>query len=246
MSRALVFVGSIILAGCVTTNEPLNVLSLSSPESPTLLASPTKSGAVVETPATTMIGLAFSGEGTRASAYSFGMLKQLAATPMPGNKDKSMLDSVRFVSGVSGGSVTAAWFGLKGEGGLESFREKYLIRDAEENLRENIVRPTNLLRAFTGGVNDRTGFGGWLDKNLFKGARYSSLLANPKVVTWINASDIYNNTPFVFEPQTFRALCSNLANLPISEAVAASAAVPVIPSAIIIDRYVRNHAYRLM
>ncbi len=156
---------------------------------------------------------------------------------MPDSKDKSMLDSVRFVSGVSGGSVTAAWFGLKGEPGLKTFREKYLIRDAEENLRENVIRPTNLLRAFSGGVNDRTGFGGWLDKNLFKGARYSSLLANKKVVTWINASDIYNNTPFVFEPQTFRALCSNLANLPISEAVAASAAVPVVFSPIVLKAY---------
>ena len=229
------------LSSCVTTNAPLNALS------PALLASQSddlgKSNNTDDGGDTTLIGLAFSGGGTRASAYSFGLLKGLENTPIPGGNGRSLLQSVRLVSGVSGGSVTAAWFGLKGKAGLSDFREKYLIRDAEENLRKSVARPTNLLRAFSGGINDREGFGGWLDKNLFKGAKFSALLNNPRVTTWINASDVYNHTPFVFEQQTFRALCSDLASLPISEAVAASAAVPVIFSPIVLRAYGPKCAY---
>ncbi len=230
-----------LLSGCVTTNAPLNALSTaaieqSGEQSGEILARTVAEDADIESE-TTLIGLAFSGGGMRASAYSFGLLKGLAATRMPGADNHTILDSVRLVSGVSGGSVTAAWYGLKGQAGLANYREKFLIRNAEANLRKAIVRPTNLLRAISGGVNSRTAFGGWLDKNLFRGAKFSSLLYNPRVVTWINASDVFNNTPFLFEEQTFRALCSDLAKLPISEAVAASAAVPVVFAPIVLRAY---------
>ena len=43
---------------------------------------------------------------------------------------------------------------------------------------------------------------------------------------WINASDIFNRTPFVFSDETFGAICSDLASYPIANAVAASAAMP--------------------
>src|SRR6185295_14660927 len=85
---------------------------------------------------TTIVGLAFSGGGTRAAAFSYGMLKGLEATPLPNDPSgRSMLDSVRFISGVSGGSITAAYYGLKGKAGYGDFREKFLIRDGEKNMR---------------------------------------------------------------------------------------------------------------
>ena len=37
-----------------------------------------------------------------------------------------------------------------------------------------------------------------------------------KPIVWINASDLYNRTPFLFSPLTFAALCSDLDKLPIS------------------------------
>ena len=43
----------------------------------------------------------------------------------------------------------------------------------------------------------------------------------------INASDIYNRTPFVFGALTFAALCSDIRPYKIADAVAASAAVPL-------------------
>ena len=54
---------------------------------------------------------------------------------------------------------------------------------------------------------------------------------------WINASDIYNRTPFVFGRVLFGALCSDLADYPVSLAVAASAAVPVFFTPIVVQNF---------
>ena len=74
-----------------------------------------------------------------------------------------------FVSGVSGGSVTAAYFGLKQRAAIEDFRERFLLRNAEEGLNTR-VSLGNIGRALGGGVNDSQ-FTNWLDRNLFDGVR---------------------------------------------------------------------------
>ncbi len=220
------------LSACMTvTNDPINELSVS--QTNVLAALPTG----VDSDDTTIIGLGFSGGGTRAAAFAYGLLRELERTPMPGDpKGRNMLDSVRFVSGVSGGSVTAAYYGLKGQAGYHDLRERFLIRDAEANMRKRIG-PSNILRAIGGGINDKSAFGSWLDKNVFAGARFADLKRPGAPVVWINASDLYNRTPFIFNEETFSALCSNLDSLPLSEAVAASAAVPVLFAPINIEAY---------
>ncbi|MEM0900090.1 MAG: patatin-like phospholipase family protein [Pseudomonadota bacterium] len=183
-----------------------------------------------------MIGIAFSGGGTRAAAFSYGVLQHLQATEMAG-ADRTLFDNIRYMSGVSGGSVTAAYFGLKGKSAFTDYRSAFLDRDAEAYLRTSAIRPTNLLRVASGGVNDRNSFGRWVDENLFKGATFGDLNRNGQITTWISAADIFNRLPFTFEQETFRALCSDLDALPIAEAVAASAAVPVVFSPIVLEAH---------
>ena len=193
----------------------------------------------------TLVGLTFSGGGTRAAAFSFGVLKAFAETETTTSSGRrlSLLDRVDFVSGVSGGSVTAAYFGLKGRDSLVDFREKFLLRNAEEDLHDNPLNPRTLMRVYSGGANDRSNLPQWLDRNLFGGATYAELLAKKRPTVWINASDIANHSPFVFEPNTFRAFCSDLARLPISEAVAASAAVPVVFAPVSLETYPERCAW---
>ena len=148
----------------------------------------------------------------------------------------SLLDSVGFVSGVSGGAVTAAYFGLKKRAALADFREKFLIRNAEEGLNTS-VDPMSLVKALGGGVNDVSTFSAWLDKNLFEGATFADFRKTPGPRVWINASDIYNRTPFIYGEAAFIALCSDLATYPIAEAVAASAAVPIVFTPMVIKTY---------
>ena len=100
-----------------------------------------------------LLGLSFSGGGTRAAAFSFGVLTELERTRGGSNKTKSLLDRVDFVSGVSGGSVTAAYFGLKKRAALDDFRERFLLRNAEESLNTTVSLGNSAAR-FGGGVND--------------------------------------------------------------------------------------------
>jgi NTE family protein len=184
----------------------------------------------------TVIALSFSGGGTRAAAFSYGVLTGFDDTHVHSAAGTvSLLDHINFVSGVSGGSILAAYYGLKKRQALLDFKERFLLRNAEESLQTQLSLES-VARALQGGVNDTTDFPRWLDANLFEGATFKSLLTSqPRI--WINASDIYNRTPFVFGETTFGALCSDLANYPVSLAVAASAAVPVVFAPVVIENF---------
>jgi NTE family protein len=182
-----------------------------------------------------LLALSFSGGGTRAAAFSFGVLTELDRSHVGSDQTKSLLDRVDFVSGVSGGSVTAAYFGLKKRAALDDFRERFLLRNAEEGLNTQ-VSLGNIGRALGGGVNDSQ-FTNWLDRNLFDGARFEAFREDRRPRVWINASDIFNRTPFVFGKTAFDALCSDIRSYRVAEAVAASAAVPLAFAPIVLETY---------
>lgn len=225
---ALVF----LLAGCASVhNLPVNV-----PISGALPAVPP--GAVSETYSDDLlIGLSFSGGGTRAAAFSYGALAAMDETMLPPRAGGGrLIERIDFVSGVSGGSVTAAYFGLKQRAALADFRERFLLRNAEEELNTELNLAT-LGLALGGGVNGDRRFSQWLDRNPFGGATFGDLRAMRRPRIWINASDIYNRTPFVFGATAFGALCSDLGAYPISDAVAASAAVPIVFAPVVLESY---------
>ena len=60
-----------------------------------------------------LLMLAFSGGGTRAASLSYGVLEELARTPVVRDgTPHRMLDEVDSISSVSGGSFTAAYYAL--------------------------------------------------------------------------------------------------------------------------------------
>jgi NTE family protein len=154
---------------------------------------------------------------------------------VPG-RSTSLLDRIDFVTGVSGGSILAAYYGLKKRKAMADFKQRFLLRNPEEGLQMNLSF-FNIARGLQGGINDPTAFPRWLDDNLFDHATYKSLLFERRPLVWINASDIYDRTPFVFGRVTFGALCSDLSSYPISLAVAASAAVPVLFAPVVVQGY---------
>jgi NTE family protein len=220
-------------AGFGLRNAPIN----SALTDEALAAPQASAGSVaLQESAETAIGLSFSGGGTRASAFAFGVLQELGRTDARTASRSSLIDQVSLVSGVSGGSVTAAYFALHGHETLGNFRQKFLVQDAESSLSTS-VNVTNLMLLAKGGVNDRTGLPTWLDENLFHGATFDDVLKPGRPQLWINASDIFNRTPFIYNTVNFGALCSDLRRYPLSEAVAASAAVPFIFAPIVIENY---------
>ena len=63
-----------------------------------------------------IILLAFSGGGTRAAAFAYGVLEGLRETQIAVDGiDVSLLEEVDTISGVSGGSFPAAYYGLFGD-----------------------------------------------------------------------------------------------------------------------------------
>jgi NTE family protein len=184
-----------------------------------------------------LVGLAFSGGGMRAAAFSFGVLNGAArATFNERGRAVPLIDRVDFVTAVSGGSVTAAYFGLKHRGVLADFRERFLVLNAEEALNTD-MDAANLVRALSGGANADAPFRTWLDAHLFEGATFSALLTDRRPRVWINATDIYNRTTFVFGKTAFSAICSDLGNYPVAGAVAASAAVPLAFAPVVLEAY---------
>jgi NTE family protein len=184
----------------------------------------------------TVVALSFSGGGARAAAFSYGVLTGFDETQVPSIHSRSLLDHVDFVTGVSGGSIIAAYFGLKKRAAMADFKQRFFDRNPEQGLQMDLSL-LNIAKGLQGGINDTSQLPRWLDDNLFEHATFKSLLTPGGPRVWINASDIYNRTPFVFSRTAFSALCSDLANYPISLAVAASAAVPVVFAPVVIKNF---------
>ena len=175
-----------------------------------------------------LVGVAFSGGGTRAAAFGYGVLAELDAIAIGQTPDQETLSSnIRIVSGTSGGAVLAAYFGLRGPNQFQDFRERFLVQNVENSLHTSLGSPPNLFRAVRGGMNDRNRFARWLDENLFDGATYADLYREHAILVWLNATDIHYGEPFLFRRETFAALCSDLDKVRLADAVAASAAFPV-------------------
>lgn len=175
-----------------------------------------------------LVGVAFSGGGTRAAAFAYGVLAELDAIEIrQAARRQSLSHNIRIVSGTSGGAVLAAYFGLRGPDHFQDFRERFLVQDVEKSLHTSVGSPPNMVRAVRGGMNDLDRFARWLDENLFDGATYSDLYRDHAILVWLNATDIHYGEPFLFTRDTFAALCSDLGTVRLADAVAASAAFPV-------------------
>lgn len=220
----------VALAGCAKDVGPINLMHSALPAaSAPFIPDSGDDGS-------TVIALAFSGGGTRAAAFSYGVLTaldDLVVDELPYRR--SMVDNIRMISGTSGGSVLAAYFGLKGRDDYRDFDTRFLYRNAEKSMHTNPLSPVTLARAISGGANDRSSFAHWLDKNLFDNATFKGFRNANTPQVWINASDIFNHSPFLFTYDTFAALCSDLDAVSISDAVAASAAAPVIFTPIVLE-----------
>src|SRR5947208_7399660 len=79
------------------------------------------------------IVLTFSGGGLRASALAYAVLERLAAERILWQgKEKRLLDEVDVINGVSGGSMTAAYYALHGDGLFRDFESRFFASKLQE------------------------------------------------------------------------------------------------------------------
>ncbi|MBW6493886.1 MAG: patatin-like phospholipase family protein [Burkholderiaceae bacterium] len=89
--------------------------------------------------------LTFSGGGTRAAAFTLGVLEKLAATKIiVAGESRRLLDEVDVITAVSGGSYTAAYFGLFEDRVFSDFPERFLYRDVHADMITALLSPTQL------------------------------------------------------------------------------------------------------
>ncbi len=182
--------------------------------------------------------LAFSGGGTRAAALSYGVLQELRDTPVTvRGESKRLLDEVDVISSVSGGSFTSAYYGLFGDRIFEDFEERFLRRNVQGRLLLELLRPKNWIR-LTGTFFARSEIAIELyDRTIFDHATFNDLAAASGPDVSINATDLALGNRFSFVQPQFDPICSDLGNLKVARAVAASSAVPVLLSPITLRSY---------
>ena len=202
------------------------------PENPPLLTRP----APASTPPASgedelLLLVTFSGGGSRAAALAYGVLRQLAATRIQvKGSTVRLIDQIDMLSAVSGGSITAAYFGLYGDRLFLDFRPLFLERDVESELRSLLFSPGNLSRLSSESFGRSEILSEYLDKTLFQGQTLRTLVDDQGPYVEINATDLFKGSRFGFSPEQFALICSDIDEFPAARAVAASSAVPLLLS----------------
>jgi len=190
--------------------------------------------------------LAFSGGGTRAAALSYGVLKALRDTPIElEGQRKRLLDEVDWITSVSGGSFTAAYYGLHGERIFEDYERAFLRLDVDSALLRGVLNPLEWF-AQTGRTENplewfaqtgRTELAvKYYEDNIFHNATFADMRRDGPMVV-INTSDLGYAVRFSFVQEYFNLLCSDLSSFPVARAVAASSAVPVLFNPVVVRNY---------
>ena len=190
------------------------------------------------------ICLAFSGGGTRAAAFSYGVMDELFRTKIVHNGvEKSLLDEVDCISSVSGGSFTAAYYGLFGEQLFADFRADFLEKDIQGAIGGRVLNPANWFRLASPNFSRIDIAAELYDEEIFKEKRFGDLQDRGRPFLILNATNLESGTRFDFTHLHFDAMGSDLENYPVARAVAASSAFPILLSPISLANYPQASGY---
>jgi NTE family protein len=228
-------VAAAVLAGCASRpiNEPITQVDPKSGYRPYLIIPKRQNN-----DPQTLFVLSFSGGGTRAAAFSYGVLEELRRTEIvAGGQRRRLLDEVDIITGVSGGSFTALAYAWHGEKLFSEYEQRFLKRDVQGELIARTLNPFNWWR-FIGGSAGRSELAAeYYDEILFEGATFSDLLDKPGPAAIAAGTDISTGSRLGFFQNDFDLLCSDLGKVRLSRAAATSSAVPVVLSAVTFNNY---------
>ncbi len=186
-----------------------------------------------------LVVLAFSGGGTRAAAFSYGVLEFLRRTEVVGPKGNKgrLLDAVDVITGVSGGSFTALAYGLYGDKLFSEYEQRFLKRNVQGEIIARTFSPASWGKLLSTGWGRSELAAQLYDEILFNGATFGDLDRGNGPLILASATDISTGSRFVFSQRIFDVICSDLNAVSLSRAAAASSAVPVVLSSVTINNY---------
>lgn len=230
------------LSGCMhyPVNKPLATVDPNSGYRGKFMGQPGNSKEI-------LLFLTFSGGGTRAAAFSYGVLEELRNTEVTLNGQKRMLlHEVDAIAGVSGGSFTAAYYGLFGDRIFEDYETKFLKRNVQGGLtRRFLIRPDNWVRLSSPFFARSDIAAEYYDKILFEKKTFQDMAAKNGPMVNINATDMVTGIRVSFHQDAFDIICSDLSSYPVARAVTASSAVPVVLTPITLRNYSNDCGYTL-
>lgn len=234
--RVLLVLLALLAGGCASTH--VENIPLAAGE-----ANPDRRSIAPASPGRPVILMTFSGGGSRAAALAEAVLREMSQTRyMAPDGPHELTEDVKLVSSVSGGSVTAAWFGLhRGpghpDGDLDVLRRDFLTQDNMKALELDAVNPITWFGLVTGRITRIEAEETLFNERLFHDATLAALNQPGKPFIVLNATDMAGGETFAMEPRRFDDVCSRYDALPVATAVSASAAFPVLLTPVAFDNY---------
>ena len=223
--RCAACVLALLASGCATRPPDMRIAQV---DTATGYRIDTRLERVVENDPETLLLVAFSGGGTRAAAFSYGVLEELRRTPVViAGRRSRMLDQIDAISSVSGGSFTALAYALYGERLFEVFEPRFLKRDVEQGLIDDVVDPLNWPSMMFGSFTRSDLAARYYDEILFDGATFGDLAGKPGPLVVASSTEFSSGYRFTFTQNTFDLICLNLSSTRLALAATASSAVPV-------------------
>ena len=128
------------VAGCSSLRPWLNDPLADRPPSLSVIMAP-ESGR----DPTILVAVTLSGGGARAAAFGYGVLAELRRTKFDLNgRHSDLLDATDVISGVSGGSILAAYYAAFGAEKLPDFERDFLRQNFQNSLILQALRPRSL------------------------------------------------------------------------------------------------------
>ncbi len=236
LTRSAPLIVAVLLAACSSVrpwiNEPLQPVEPSATERKAMLQT------IAERDPSMLIAVTLSGGGARAAAFGYGVLSALQQTHFHWNgRDHTLLDATDVVSGVSGGSIVAAYFAAYGIDGLPRFEPDFLRQNFQNSLIAQALQPGNLIDLTSPWLGRSHLLARRLDE-LYGGMTFGDVERRPRhPQLFITATDMSQGAGFEFTWDQFALICSDLASVPLSFAVAASSAVPLLLSPMTLKNY---------
>jgi NTE family protein len=186
-----------------------------------------------------LVVLAFSGGGTRAAAFSYGVLEFLRRTEVtaPDGTKIRLIDAVDMITGVSGGSFTALAYGLYGEKLFADYEQRFLKRDVQGELISRSLNPAYWSDYIGGSAGRSELAANYYDEILFNGATFGDLARGDGPYIVASATDISTGSRVPFNQNVFNLMCSDLNAVRLARAASASSAVPVVLSTVTLNNY---------
>jgi NTE family protein len=179
--------------------------------------------------------LTFSGGGTRAAAFAYGVLEELKATRI--SEGRTLLDEVDVISSVSGGSFAAAYYGLFGpDAFFTEFPNAVLYRKIERDLILRLLAPWNWPKLLSPLYGRSDLAQEYYDSHIFQHRTFVQL-PHKRPFIILNSTDISRGAQMSFTQEDFDRICSDLNSVSVARGVVASSAFPIAFTPITLKNY---------